>query len=254
MSEWWTYSLTSFLLFSPRTYYRLFELTNADVWPLQVVTLAAGLAILVLIVRDAAWSGRVITALLAALWLFVAWAYMLERYDAINFAARYYAIGFVLQAMLLVWTGVICDRARFLSAPLIPAKAGIHSVTRRPHVGSWVPAFAGTSGGRWIGTALIAYALVLHPLIAPLSGRPWTQAEIFGLAPDPIVIATLGVLIATARPNWHLLILPLLWCAISALILWAMEQPEAPVIASAAAIALGVAAWKSLGFRRSADG
>ena len=41
MSEWWTYSLSSFLLFSARTYYRLFELYNAEVWPLQIVTLGA---------------------------------------------------------------------------------------------------------------------------------------------------------------------------------------------------------------------
>ena len=51
MSEWWTYSLTNFLLFSPRTYYRLFELYNAQVWPLQIVTLALGLAILILMMR-----------------------------------------------------------------------------------------------------------------------------------------------------------------------------------------------------------
>src|ERR1043165_8778655 len=98
MSEWWTYSLTSFLLFSARTYYRLFELINADVWPLQIVTLAAGTAILDLIVRRPAFGGRIVAAILAALWLFVAWAYLLERYDPINFAARYYAICFVLQA------------------------------------------------------------------------------------------------------------------------------------------------------------
>ena len=101
MSEWWTYSLTNFLLFSPRTYYRLFELTNADVWPLQIVTLALGLAIAFLIWRARAWSGRAVAAILAALWLFVAWAYLLERYDTINWAARYFAIGFALQAALL---------------------------------------------------------------------------------------------------------------------------------------------------------
>jgi hypothetical protein len=28
MSEWWTYTLSDFLLFSPRVYYRLFELHN----------------------------------------------------------------------------------------------------------------------------------------------------------------------------------------------------------------------------------
>jgi hypothetical protein len=223
MSEWWTYSLTSFLLFSARTYYRLFELTNADVWPLQIVTLAAGLAIPVLVVRGAASGGRVVAAILAALWLFVAWAYMLQRYDPINFAARYYAIGFAIQAGLLIWTGVIRDRLHF-------------------------------DPPRWIGIAFIIYALVLHPLIAPLSGRPWTQAEIFGLAPDPTVVATLGVLVAAVRPNWLLLILPLLWCIISGLTLWAMESPEAPVILLAAAVAVGLAAWKTLTFRPPPDG
>ena len=223
MSEWWTYSLSSFLLFSARTYYRLFELTNADVWPLQIVTLAAGLAIPVLVVRGAASGGRVVAAILAALWLFVAWAYMLQRYDPINFAARYYAIGFAIQAGLLIWTGVIRDRLHF-------------------------------DPPRWIGIAFIIYALVLHPLIAPLSGRPWTQAEIFGLAPDPTVVATLGVLVAAARPNWLLLILPLLWCIISGLTLWAMESPEAPILPLAAAVAVGLAAWKTLTFRPPPDG
>ena len=116
MSEWWTYCLTNFLLFSPRTYYRLFELYNADVWPLQLVTLALGVAIAFLIWRARAWSGRAIAAILAALWLFVAWAYLLERYDTINWAARYFAIAFVLQAALLVWTGVIRNRLGFAAA------------------------------------------------------------------------------------------------------------------------------------------
>ena len=35
-SEWWTYSLSDLLLFSPRTYYRLFELYNEAVWPMHV--------------------------------------------------------------------------------------------------------------------------------------------------------------------------------------------------------------------------
>ena len=113
MSEWWTYSLTNFLLFSPRTYYRLFELYNAEVWPLQLVTLALGIAIAFLVWRPRPWSGRAIAAILAALWLFVAWAYLLERYDTINWAARYFAIAFVLQAALLIWTGVIRNRLGF---------------------------------------------------------------------------------------------------------------------------------------------
>ena len=221
MSEWWTYSLSSFLLFSAHTYYRLFELYNADVWPLQIVGLALGLAILVLIWRAPAWSGRAVATILLACWLFVAWAYLLERYDSINFAARYFAIGFALQAALLAWTGVVHDRLRF----------GVRDVAAR------------------VGLALIIYALAIHPLIPLFTGRPWTQTEIFGLAPDPTAIATLGVLLAADGPRWHLLALPLLWCATSGLTLWTMESPEAPVAPVLAALAGALAVWKALAHR-----
>ena len=56
MSEWWTYELSDFLLFSPRTYYRLFELYNRDVWPAQILALALGVAIVALWRRERAIS------------------------------------------------------------------------------------------------------------------------------------------------------------------------------------------------------
>lgn len=202
MSEWWTYSLSSFLLFSPRTYYRLFELHNAQYWPLQLPALLLGFAILARTVFPSSWSGRVIATILAVFWAIVAWTFLLERYDPINFAARYFALGFALQAALLFLFGVIRDNLR---------------------------ADTGTIAAK-IGIALIGYALALHPLIAPLSGRPWTQAELFGLAPDPTVILTLGALVAAAPPNWLLLVLPIAWCIISGLTLWTMESPEWPLI------------------------
>ena len=243
MSEWWTCTLTDFLLFSPRTYYRLFELYNTQVWPLQLVTLALGLAILVMIVRGGAWSGRIVAAILASLWLLVAWAYLLERYDTINWAARYFAIGFAAQAALLLWTDVIRNRLRFATGhsqtPLISAKAGIQSPRRQLSIfKDWVRAFAGGAG-----MALFLYALAIHPLVAPLTGRPWTQSEIFGLAPDPTAIATLGILLAADRPRWHLLVVPLLWCAITGLTLWTMDSAEAavPGIVALAVITLALA-------------
>jgi hypothetical protein len=51
MSEWWTYRPEDFLLFSPRVYWRMFELHNTALWPLHVLALAAGLIIVLLVAR-----------------------------------------------------------------------------------------------------------------------------------------------------------------------------------------------------------
>src|SRR5215212_2754101 len=64
MSEWWTYALEDFLLFSPRVYWRMFELHNEAVWPLHVVALLLGSAILVWVVRPRPWSDRAISVLI----------------------------------------------------------------------------------------------------------------------------------------------------------------------------------------------
>ena len=55
MFEWWAYQPSDLLMFSPQTYYRLFELYNAGLWPAQILTLAAGVAIAILMVRGPRW-------------------------------------------------------------------------------------------------------------------------------------------------------------------------------------------------------
>jgi hypothetical protein len=218
MSEWWTYSLSDFLLFSPRTYYRLFELYNQAVWPAHILALALGLAIVVL------WQGRAISIILAGWWLWVAWAYFLIRYDTINWAARYFALGFVAQALLLIWGGVVGKRL-----VLRPRADGLGAA----------------------GLALFLFALIAQPLIGPLLGRQWPAAEIFGLAPDPTVIATLGVVLAAQKPLWELLVIPCVWCAISAATLWTMQAPDALLAPGVAVLVLVLTGWKAAVNRRS---
>jgi Family of unknown function (DUF6064) len=219
MSEWWTYSLSDFLLFSPRTYYRLFELYNSAIWPLQVLALALGVVILALLLRGGLWRGRAVAAMLATCWLWVAWAYLLERYDTINWAASYFAAGFVVEGLLLIWTGIVRDRLRFRPGSDLIGRAGL---------------------------CICLFALFVHPLIGPLAGRPWLQVELFGVAPDPTAVATLGVLVAAHRTHWELLIIPLLWCAISGATLWTMQSPDALVMPVAAALVMVLAVWKTL--------
>ena len=215
MSEWWTYTLSDFLLFSPGTYYRLFELYNAAIWPAQVLAVALGLAMLLLLRRKTMAAGRVITAVLAACWLWVAIAFLLVRYATINWAAIYFAAGFVLQSALLIWVGVVCGRLSF-----------------RPH----------TDAISRAGLGMFLFALVAQPLIGPLLGRDWRQIEMFGVAPDPTAVATLGMLLVPAgRTRWEVVVLPLLWCAVSGATLWAMQAPDAWVTPAAAVLAIGLA-------------
>jgi hypothetical protein len=74
-------------------------------------------------------------------------------------------------------------------------------------------------------------------------GRPWTQADVFGIAPDPTAIATLGILILNERIAWWLLPIPLAWCVISAATLWTMGSPDALVPLAAAFLCLFLVGW-----------
>ncbi|APO79425.1 hypothetical protein AM571_PC01694 (plasmid) [Rhizobium etli 8C-3] len=213
MSEWWTYSLEDFLLFSPRVYWRMFELHNAMVCPLQALTLVCGLVMLALIVRRSPASRRFVALVLAILWAFVGWSFLWNRYATINWAAAYLAPAFAGEALLLFVIGTLID--------------GLVFCRRGP--------------AAWTGYALLALALAGQPLLAPLQGRAWTSSEIFGVAPDPTSIGTLGFLLLARSKFLPLLLpIPLLWCSLSGLTLMSMGAPEA--WASFAAVALALAA------------
>jgi len=196
MSEWWTYRLTSFLLFSPRTYYRLLELYNLAIWPAQLAGAAIGIAIIALLIGGRRHHERVIAGLLCACWLWIAWAFLLQRYAQINWVAPWFAAAFALQGLLLLALGVVAERIVFST----PRGAAF-----------------------WLAIALLAISVVGYPLLAPLAGRSWTTAETFGIAPDPTAIGTIATLVLVrGRIRWLLLFVPLLWCAVAAATLWAM--------------------------------
>ena len=136
-----------------------------------------------------------------------------------HWAASYFAAGFAVEALLLVWTGLIRN---------------------------WLSLRPGRDVAGAAGLCIFVFALFAWPLVGRLLGRPWLQAEIFGMAPDPTVVATLGVLIAADRTHWELLVLPLLWCAISGATLWAMQSPDALLAPAAALLVLVLACWKTL--------
>jgi hypothetical protein len=241
VTEWWTYRLSDFLMFSAPTYYRLFERHNAALWPWQWPAIALGSALAAwltwLITRQRTAqeragpehrAARVVCGVLAAIWCAVAWSFLLRLYAPVNWAATGFAIGFGLQAL-----------------GLLAAALGWHG---RLAVARGRPAR--------VGLGLLLFALWVQPVVGRLFGRPWAQAEVFALVPDPTVLATLGLLLtlrrvaqrgtgpAFAEPLWWLWPLPLLWCVISGATLWTLDAPDAALMPVAAAVAL-FAAWRS---------
>jgi Family of unknown function (DUF6064) len=213
VTEWWTYRLGSFLLFSARTYHRLIESYNADLWPWQLAMLAAAVIALAWWRRmPSLLADRVVFGGLAAAWVSVAWAFEHERFASINWAADYVAALYAAQAAVLLWAAVR-GRAGFGRA---------------------------SSPRLWAGWALIALGLVVYPLLAPLLGRPWARVEVFAAMPEPTVIVTFGVLLLAGPMPRVLYLVPVASCLYAGAMLWGLREGEAWLALAAALLALGV--------------
>jgi len=218
MTQWWTYRLDSFLLFSARTYQRLVESYNAEVWPLQMIALMAGIGLLLWLGRaHSARRDRVVFVLLALAWWWLAWGFLHRRFAAINWSADHAALLFVLQGAALLWVAL--------------ARRG---AVRRRRLSPTDP----------IAITLIVLGVVVYPWIAPMLGRPWQQAEVFGVMPDPTAIATLGFLLLAEPPRRALLIVPVLWCLFSGAMLWALRAVHAWVPPAVALLAVVCLLWR----------
>jgi len=207
MSEWWTYSLSDFLMFSQRSYYRLIALYNEAVWPTHLLGLAVGLAVIVCVARPGPQMRRVALLALALAWAWIGWAYHLERYADINTAGPWFALAFGVQALLL----------GFLAA--------------RPH------GAAPARMQKQVALGFISLAVLAYPLLALGGGRAWGQAEVFGIAPDPTAIATLGVLLG-CRAHAVAWLIPLAWCAVSGATLMELRVGHAWLLPTSAILAV----------------
>lgn len=191
---WWSYGPRDFLMFAPRTYWRLIEIYNQDLWPWQLAVLAAGVALAWHVARRGAGARRVACAALALAWLWVAWEFHWQRFATVNWGARYLAAAGVLQAVLLLMAA--------LRAPAAPL-AAVNRVAHRS------------------GVSLALGGTILYPLATAIAGASWWRAELAGLMPEATALATLGLVAATRPRLWPwLMVLPLLTLLVGAATLW----------------------------------
>ena len=174
--------------FTREQFFELFVAYNAAIWPAEVVAYLLGIAAVLALVRPGRAAGQLISAILAILWLWTGLFYHMVYFARINPAAYVFGALFVAQAALFVLAGVSGSRLAFRFAQK-PVKL--------------------------LGAALIAYALVIYELLGLVAGHGLMQGPLFGVAPCPTVIFTLGVLVLAEPPvPWWLLPIPLAWAVI----------------------------------------
>jgi len=173
------FSLTDFL--------NVFKDYNQSVFPLQIVFYLAAFLCVYLLFTGNQNTTRIISITLAFLWLWMGVVYHIIFFSEINKAAYIFGGLFILQGIMFAGCGLIRKKLSF-------------EYTK--------------SAANITGIILIAYALIIYPVLGHNLGHAYPYSPTFGL-PCPTTIFTLGILLfANKKMPMHLLIIPLLWSVI----------------------------------------
>ena len=166
----------------------VFAAYNAAIWPFHLVAYALGLVAVAAIFVPRSGLVRLAFAALAILWAFTGIGYHLMFFATINPIAPVFAAFFVPQGILL------------LASAMLPGNL-------RLHLGHDFRSIA--------GLVTIVYALAIYPVLGIWAGHGLMAGPMFGVAPCPTTIFTIGVLLI-ARGTWviWLSIIPFLWSLI----------------------------------------
>jgi hypothetical protein len=187
------------LPFTTEQFLRIFAEYNREVWPAQIFLYVIAALALFLSLKRHASSGKLISIILAFLWLWVGVVYHLAYFSAINKAAFVFGAFSILQAGLFIHLGVLKSRLRF-----------------RPHSDLY----------GLTGALIIAFALVLYPLISHYLGHRYPNSPTFGL-PCPTTIFTFGMLLwAEGRVPLSLILIPLVWSILGFVAALSMTMTE----------------------------
>lgn len=204
MQDLLSYELRDFLMFSSETYRSLLTDIAARYWPLALMLAALVVAGLYMALR----AGRSALLLLVATASCLSSGYLFhyQLYGEIMLSAPFYAGLFALVAVQLFW--------------MIGAQA------RGPK---------GNSNARnRTALLLMAYAFVVHPFTGRLVGGA-PGYGLVGLGPDATMMFVLATLVFMRAPRWQYL-LPAIWCTISVLTFYGLEDAAyLPVAAFAVA-------------------
>jgi len=175
--------------FTAAEFFDVFRQYNEEVWPMQFVLAALGIAAVVLLALRKPGDERAINVILTFLWGWMGLAYHLMFFLELTRAALYFGIAFFGAALVFLLSGVYGTGLRYE----IPRDSRAT-----------------------VGTALIGYGLGLYPVLSLGLGK-YPEVPTFGL-PCPTTIFTIGMLCFLRAPfPRYVLAVPILWSAIGTL-------------------------------------
>ena len=168
--------------------YGLFADYNESTWPMPALAGALGAFAVVWLIRRRKSASMIVTATLAAMWLWTGIVFHIVYFARIDWLAYLFGLAFIAQGALFLYYGF---RRRGLAFGL---------------------------SGR-IDTALgfifMFYAAIAYPVIGMVLGHSYPALPVFGTAPCPVTIFTFGMLLLTTeRVTLVLLVVPFAWSLI----------------------------------------
>jgi hypothetical protein len=172
--------------FSTEQFFEVFRDYNVYVFPIQLILLATGAALISQLHRNWKYSDRLITGFLAFLWIWVGSVYHLIFFSAINRAAYVFGVLFILQGIFFA-IEIFKKRLEYsLDGKTI----------------------------EYLGYGFIIFGLVIYPIISYALEGEMNRTITLGL-PCPTTIFTFGLLMLTSqRLPRYLLIIPTIWAII----------------------------------------
>jgi Family of unknown function (DUF6064) len=208
----------------------VFAAYNAAIWPTQILAYGLGL-----IAVSALWSrkqpaAQLILSILALMWALNGIGYHVLFFAEINPIAKGFAAFFVLQSILFAVSVLVPSDLRFEVRLSCRSAAGL---------------------------LFIVYALLIYELLGYWAGHGLMAGPVFGVAPCPTTIFTIGMLLL-ASGTWvaWLSIIPILWSLIgvaAAVQLGITEDFGLPVAGVALFIVLAVQAFQGGRGRETAE-
>ena len=220
--------------FTVQQFFEVFASYNAAIWPAQIAAYVFGLAVVASIGLKWPNAPLFILSALAFMWLWNGIGYQLMFFAPINPAAKVFAGTFVVQAMLLAGCAIAPRGLTFQIGRDVRSAAGL---------------------------MFILFAMFVYPALGFLAGHGFMSGPMFGVAPCPTTIFTIGLLLlAHGRLVSVLAIIPFLWSLVglaAALQLRMYEDLVLPIASVVLVVILTVEAFRGRrdrGITRAAPG